>query len=147
MTAPHPADERPIRGLITPAGQHRVTRAGIDRALTAHQRAGRIRSWWYSDRVKNVRTVLLADGPAQGLTDRDAYHLVIGMKAAAARRLTVTMMAETDGQWNGQVADQFTVPGQVVEVKLSKGCEMVFVLADGTEIMSTDIGERIEDGS
>jgi hypothetical protein len=95
--APHPADERPIRGLTTPAG-HRVTRAGIDRALDTHQRAGRIRSWWYSDRAKNERTVLLADGPAQGLGDRDAYHLVIGMKAAAVADLDRLVRGPVTGE-------------------------------------------------
>jgi len=53
--------------------------------------------------------------------------------------LLITMMAESDGQWNGEIADQFNVPGEVVEIRLSKGCEMQFLFADGSFMSSVDI--------
>lgn len=52
--------------------------------------------------------------------------------------LTITIMHETNGQWDGGILDRYTVPGDVVEIRLSAGCEMVFVMADGREVASTD---------
>jgi hypothetical protein len=55
--------------------------------------------------------------------------------------LKVVVVAEKGGQWTDPIeaADEFVVPGDVVEVRLSGRCEMVFVLSDGTQIHSTDI--------
>ncbi len=86
--ASHPADERALPGLTDQDG-HRVTRAGIDRALDYHSRAGRIRCWAYTDRAAHLRRVELAEShplarnsPLEGVTDRDAWFITAGLTSA-----------------------------------------------------------------
>jgi hypothetical protein len=53
--------------------------------------------------------------------------------------LKVVIVEEENGQWTDRTKDEFVVPGDVVEVRLSGRCEMMFILADGTQIHSTEV--------
>jgi hypothetical protein len=58
-----------------------------------------------------------------------------------AETLKVTIYDEDErGFWiMDSTADQFVVPFEVVEIKTSKGGEIVFVGADGREVNAIDI--------
>jgi hypothetical protein len=88
MTAP---GDRKIRGLRDQYG-HAATRNSIDRALDQHTgRDGPILRWVYTSPDRHLRRVVVHGGQLDGVTDRDALHLVVAFTIAGQATIARTV--------------------------------------------------------